>query len=180
MQPPVRRLAESPHPPPRAARSAGARALVAIVRIGVLLSLANGCSEFSPVQTPPNLAARCNDRDSNPAVEISFRRDILEGIFLVDRAAAPGCSCHNPTDALPVGFQMSGLDLSSFATTRRGGMNTAATIVVPGQPCASVLFLKVTQSPPLGARMPRNGPPFLSEAQINLIHDWISEGARDN
>lgn len=144
------------------------------------MSLTNSCSEFSPVQTPPNLAARCSDRDSNPAVEVSFRRDILEGIFLVNRDTAPGCSCHNPADPLPVGLQMSGLDLSSFSGVRRGGMNTATTIIVPNQPCGSVLFLKVTQTPPLGARMPRNGPPFLSEAQIMLIHDWISEGARDN
>jgi len=153
---------------------------VAALAIGVALSLTSSCSEFSPVETPLNLSFRCDDRDTNPAVEVSFQRDILAGIFLVNRNTAPGCSCHNPMDALPVGVQMSGLDLSSFSATRRGGMNSAATIVLPGRPCASTLYLKVTASPPLGGRMPRNGPPFLSDAQIRLIHDWISEGAREN
>lgn len=162
------------------ARRAHAFALPALVALVCSLSLANGCSEFSPVETPPNLTARCRDEDTNPRVAVSFQRDILQGIFLVRRETAPGCSCHNPADDLPVGFQMSGLDLSSFATALRGGTNTPNTAVIAGQPCRSALFLKVTESPPFGARMPRNGPPFLTDAQIRLIHDWIAEGARDN
>ncbi len=144
------------------------------------LSLGNGCSEFSPVETPPNLSARCRDEDTDPLTPVSFERDILQGIFRVNRQTAPGCSCHDPNDALPVGFQMSGLDLTSHSSTLRGGTNTGANAVIPGQPCSSVLYLKVTESPPIGARMPRNGPPFLSATQIKLIHDWISEGARAN
>jgi hypothetical protein len=160
---------------PRAARPLWTLALCAAFSAGL-----RGCAEFSPERTPPNLTARCVDEDTDRATAVSFRRDILEGIFMVRREVAPGCSCHDPNDNLPVGWQMSGLDLSSHSAALRGGTNTASTAVIPGRPCDSVLFLKVTPTPPLGARMPRNGPPFLSDAQIRLIHDWISEGARDN
>lgn len=165
---------------PARVRHTVSRAFVSIASLVASLSLGNGCSEFTPVETPPNIFARCRNEDTDPATPVSFQRDILQGIFMVQREAAPGCSCHNPADPLPVGFQMSGLDLSSHASALRGGTNTAATAVIPGRPCDSALYLKVTPAPPLGARMPRNGPPFLSDAQIRLIHDWIAEGARAN
>lgn len=156
------------------------RAFLSMTSLVALVSLGNGCSEFTPVETPPNIFARCRNEDTDPATPVSFERDILQGIFMVQRENAPGCSCHNPNDPLPVGFQMSGLDLSSHAAALRGGSNTGANAIIAGRPCDSILYLKVTPSPPLGARMPRNGPPFLSDAQIRLVHDWISEGARAN
>ena len=35
-------------------------------------------------------------------------------------------------------------------------------------------------APPFGARMPRNGPPYLPASDVALITDWIIEGAHDN
>jgi len=47
--------------------------------------------------------------------------------------------------------------------------------VVPGNPGASELLRRVRgQSRP---RMPLDGPPYLSAAEIKLIEDWISQGA---
>jgi hypothetical protein len=31
-----------------------------------------------------------------------------------------------------------------------------------------------------GLRMPRNGPPFLTDAQVKMIRDWITAGALNN
>jgi hypothetical protein len=36
---------------------------------------------------------------------------------------------------------------------------------------------KISAAPPFGARMPLDGPPFLSASQIQVISDWIAEGA---
>ena len=49
--------------------------------------------------------------------------------------------------------------------------------VVPNNPDRSFLLTKL-QNPTAaeGARMP-NGKPPLTDAQIQLIHDWISQGA---
>ncbi len=52
-------------------------------------------------------------------------------------------------------------------------------IVIVGNAASSNLYLKVTPTPPFGSRMPVGGP-FLSATQINLIRDWINQGALNN
>jgi hypothetical protein len=111
---------------------------------------------------------------------VLFERDILRPIILRPRGVGPGCSCHQPMEPNNGCFVMTGLDLSSHEALLRGGMRSRANIVLPVRPCDSVLYQKLTASPPFGARMPRNGPPFLTEGEIQLIHDWIAEGARAN
>jgi len=50
--------------------------------------------------------------------------------------------------------------------------------VVPGQPEASELLRRIRgQAHP---RMPLDGPPYLSDDQIDLIERWIESGARDS
>jgi len=50
--------------------------------------------------------------------------------------------------------------------------------VVPGDPDASFLIQKLegTQAPELGGRMPDGGP-YLSTSTINVIRQWIQDGA---
>jgi hypothetical protein len=59
-------------------------------------------------------------------------------------------------------------------------MNSGTRIVIPGKPCDSIIVQKLGLAPPFGARMPYNGPPYLSAAELQLIRDWIAEGALDN
>jgi hypothetical protein len=114
----------------------------------------------------------CSNADSDPAVAVSFAADLLGGVF-----RRYGCtSCH--TDG--IGAQQSGLRLASYATLRTGGGRTGATIVIDGQPCQSLLPQKLSNAPPFGRRMPYNGPPYLTTAELKLVHDWIAEGAHDN
>jgi hypothetical protein len=49
--------------------------------------------------------------------------------------------------------------------------------VVPGNPSASELLRRIRgESRP---RMPFDGPPYLDDAQIRLVEQWIAQGARD-
>ena len=48
--------------------------------------------------------------------------------------------------------------------------------VAPGDPANSYLYRKITGAGITGDRMPQGGP-FLSDAQINLVRDWIRRGA---
>lgn len=49
--------------------------------------------------------------------------------------------------------------------------------VVPGHPDISALYLKISSdTPPYGSRMPLGGP-YMSAADIALVHDWIALGA---
>lgn len=47
----------------------------------------------------------------------------------------------------------------------------------PGNPDASYLVQKIQGTAAVGSRMPANGPPFLSQAQIDLIRSWVAAGA---
>lgn len=154
-----------------------------LMQLGLLGSLVFGsfsCLDAIDALDPnvgPPLGPRCANQDGDPDVEVSFQREILP---IITRSVAGGCGCHQPTATSPIGLEQSGLNLSSYTALREGGNNSRANIVVPGQPCDSVLWQKVSEGPPFGARMPFNGPPFLDDEARRKIADWIAEGARDN
>lgn len=124
------------------------------------------------------LSERCANQDSDPDRDVSFSTQILP--ILKKQGEPVGCSCHQPSDPNPIGFEQGGLDLSSHMALFRGGNNSKSNIIVPGQPCDSILWQKISAGPPFGARMPFSGPPFLADEKRVLISDWIAEGARDN
>ena len=123
-------------------------------------------------------AGVCSPEDSDPRYDVSFSEDVFP--LLERMSPEPGCGCHMPMSRRPIGIENSGLNLGSYGSLMRGGTTSGADIVVPGDPCASILVQKVSSAPPFGARMPSNGPPYLSNAERALIADWIAEGAHDN
>ncbi len=62
--------------------------------------------------------------------------------------------------------------------------NTQMWRVVPGDPENSYLMVKILgdENDPrfIGKRMPRDGPPYLSDVENEMIRSWISAGALDN
>jgi hypothetical protein len=134
------------------------------------------CTQLEP-DVGGLLAGGCKDVDSDPGRPISFAGDVRP---LLDRPLG-GCSCHLPNGTGPgPGIQLAGLNLVSYATLRAGGASSGPRIAIPGQPCDSLLYLKIGTAPPFGSRMPLNGPPYYTPAEIQLISDWIAEGALDN
>jgi hypothetical protein len=151
----------------RAAMVAVLAILALYLAAGVLVA---GCA-LEPDVGPP-LAGQCDPADSDPDVDVDFGRDIRP---LFDRPGTEGgCSCHGVGGS---GQQLSGFDMSSLSTLRRGGEVSGNRIVVPGDPCSSVLVQKLSAAPAVGARMPLSGPPFFSDAEQQLVKDWIAEGA---
>ena len=151
------------------------------MRFGVVALLLAGCLDAVDALDPDvgqPIAPRCVNQDSDPDDTVSFSRDVLP-IFRVE-AGPVGCACHQPTDPNPIGLEQTGLNLGSYDSLRAGGQNSGAQIILDGLPCDSILWQKISPGPPFGARMPFNGPPFLSDDDRRLIADWIAEGARDN
>ena len=143
------------------------------VLCGLALGLA-ACGIEPDVGKP--LAGACDNADTDEAMVVSFRGEIRP---LIARSRS-GCSCHLPSSTGPgPGTRLGGLDLSSLSSLRAGGFNSAASIVVPAQPCDSVLYQKLYEAPPFGSRMPLGGP-YWSDEELALLHDWIAEGAADN
>lgn len=140
--------------------------------------LLGGCIDSIEPDVGPLQASSCVNDDTDPSSDVSFKDDIIPMILM---QTGTGClQCHAPDAPTPLGFEVSGLDLSSYASAARGGANSDGTAIIPGQPCQSIMYQKVSPAPPFGGRMPLNGPPYLSEQQLQLVHDWISEGAKNN
>ncbi len=57
--------------------------------------------------------------------------------------------------------------------------DSGLTIVTPGDPDASLLYLKVTD-PPCGNRMPAAYEPYLDARQTEQVRQWIATGALNN
>ena len=144
--------------------------------IDAVAALAVAACALAP-DVGPLLASTCSDTDTQPARTVSFAAQIRP---ILDRPMA-GCSCHLPAAGEPgTATQQSGLSLGSYASLREGGTNSGPQIVIAGQPCASILYQKVSDAPPFGSRMPLSGPPFLTSDELQLLHDWIAEGAANN
>ncbi len=157
-------------------------ALVGAVLLGlgaVGAVAASGCvmDGFAPDVGEP-LAGTCSVEDSDPQVDVSFALD-LRPLMNRPRGEA-GCSCHTPTNGTPSGIELGGLDLGSWHALMQGGRQSGSEIIVPGDPCSSILIEKITETPGFGARMPLDGEPYLTPAEIQLFRDWIAEGAEDN
>jgi uncharacterized membrane protein len=80
--------------------------------------------------------------------------------------------CHTASGVMgpaPEGYLLTGYEQALDAADRAR--------IVPGNPGASELLRRIRgQARP---RMPFDGPPYLTEAEIRLISDWIAQGARD-
>jgi hypothetical protein len=111
---------------------------------------------------------------------ISFRRDIRP---LLNRAAndptGKGCkNCHYSTEPNHPGLDLGGIDLATLGAIREGGGSTGKRIIVPGKPDESGFIQKLRGTYPYGTRMPKNGPPYWSDADVKIVSDWIAQGAK--
>jgi hypothetical protein len=100
--------------------------------------------------------------------------DVPTTVFQNNCSATAGC--HSSTD------KQMGLDLQSPNVASRliGIKSVGGTglLVDPSNPSASVLYTKLTASPPFGARMPF-GEPALDQATIACVLQWITTQVSD-
>lgn len=102
--------------------------------------------------------------------DVSFNDDILP-IFKAE------CTRCHFDEASP-----GNLDLSTYESLMSGNSNHPDKLVVPGYPYQSLLYESVASDEQnvLQYRMPKDGPPYLQDIEIQLIYDWIYQGAEDN
>ena len=91
----------------------------------------------------------------------------------VEKTLVQRCAkCHSPSGLM--GGPPEGYLLTSYAATLS---HEDRSRVVPGSADSSELVRRIRgQARP---RMPYDGPPYLDEAEIALIVDWVNQGARD-
>ena len=80
-------------------------------------------------------------------------------------------ACHSGESA------RKGVRLDGYEYSLAGG-SSGGPVIIPGDPPGSELLKRITGE--VGPVMPLNGPPFLTDQEIQLITAWIAAGAPDN
>jgi hypothetical protein len=143
----------------------------ALVTTAGLLS----CSEVAPLVGSEVTRSTDAGGDARP-VAFSEIRKLMDR--MPDDPTGPGCKrCHYSDQPSHIGLDLGGLDLRTLGSLRQGGGTSGTRIVVPGRPDESAIVQKLKGTYPFGTRMPKSGPPFWSEQEIQLVVDWIAQGA---
>lgn len=90
--------------------------------------------------------------------------------------------CHTDNGRSPAaGMNLrAGSAFTNLVNVASSGLPSAVR-VIPGNANGSYLVQKLEGAPGIvGLRMPRNGPPYLTDAQVKMVRDWITAGAPNN
>jgi hypothetical protein len=140
------------------------RVSVGVVALSAALSAA-GCGSSSSSPSAPSA--------SGPTFSVQIQQQIL----------TPACvPCHSDDNRTASGGLnlKSGTSYSQLVNVASNG-KSGAVRVIPGNPSGSYLVQKLEGAADIvGLRMPRNGPPYLTDAQVAVIRQWIQNGAPNN
>lgn len=129
------------------------------IRLGLLLAAFTIC--VSGCGTSDDDTGDGGVVDTPTGSGVSFQNDVLP--ILTQRCAVPGCH---------VAGGPRGIDLRTYESVLQGGQRGA--IVVAGNAAGSEIVNQIATG-----NMPPGGPP-LEDAQVQLISDWIIDGAQNN
>jgi len=133
-------------------------------------------------------AAACDESLSTiagptPSLEPTFA-SIQANIFeLTDSAGRNSCtSCHTNVGRNPAGGLNLLRDVAYDQLVNVSSIQAPALKrVTPGDPQASYVVHKVDgRAGIVGTRMPRNGPPYMTDGQVLILKRWIELGAPRN
>jgi len=150
----------------RATGSAGVPTAVAVL-LATAAFLTNACGTVKSPTEPAPIA---------PGSAYTFAR--IQGEIFTPTCAKAGC--HSRAVASGGMVLEAGVSYGQIVN-HPAGENPALARISPGHPEASYLLKKVRGDSDIsGTRMPQDGPPFLTQAQIDGIAGWIAAGAPDN
>jgi len=141
-------------------------AALALAIVGV-----SGCDEKLRDVTGPS-----------PNLDVTFSSIRSEIFETTDLAGRTSCiTCHTDIGHPPAGNLNLRNDPFTALVNVASRQKPGAVIVIPGDPNNSYLIRKLEGGPDIAQlRMPRNGPPYLTEGQIRVIRRWIENGAPNN
>ena len=111
------------------------------------------------------------------APEVSFSNQVA--VLFDFMALGPGryncASCHAYCDICSGGLSVLPHDLLMRGDSDHGP------VVIPRRSASSLLLQRLLPSQPIPYRMPQDGlPSYMPQEDIQVIADWIDQGARDN
>jgi hypothetical protein len=112
-------------------------------------------------------AAAQDSSAATPAKVISYTKDVAP---ILEKFCA---TCHNADEDHP-----SQLFLDSYETLMKGGKHGKA--IQPGNSTESLLLQKMNPAPPFGKKMPPSKKLVPTAGQIEILRQWIEQGAKKN
>lgn len=108
----------------------------------------------------------------------SIRQNIFTNSDASGRAACTSCHTTAGGRVPPVGIDFGSPNVHAQLVNVGSVGKPGAIRVIPGDPENSYLIHKLDgRSGIVGLRMPRSGPPYLTDGQIRVIKRWIENGA---
>jgi hypothetical protein len=142
--------------------------LVKVLFVVSLFAASSGCDEkLSSITGPtPNL-------EPNIA---SIQNEIFTSS---DSSGRTSCiTCHTNVGRQPAANLNLAGDAMRALVNVPSVQKSGSVLVIPGDPANSYLIQKIKgEGGIVGLRMPRNGPPFLTDGQVLVIERWIQLGA---
>ena len=133
-----------------------------------LCAAASGCDEKLSSVTGPT-----------PNLEPNIASIQAEIFTSSDSSGRTSCiTCHTNVGRTPAaGLNLAG-DAMRAMVNVPSVQKPGAVLVIPGDPANSYLIQKIKGTGGIaGLRMPRNGPPYLTDGQVLVIERWIQLGA---
>jgi hypothetical protein len=112
--------------------------------------------------------------DFSTVPEVFFTTDVQPLIVLFSPPGYGCLNCHSGPEPLP-----GGLSLSTYETLLAGS-SIDGPVVIARRSTSSRLIQRLSPTTAVPLRMPQYGPNYMSAAEIQLISDWIDQGARNN
>ena len=106
-------------------------------------------------------------KTSKSPKEISYSKDVAP---ILDKFCA---TCHNKDEDHP-----SQLFMDSYESLMKGGKHGQA--VKPGNAKESLLLQKMDAEPPFGKKMPPSKKLIPTDEQVEVLRQWIDQGAKKN
>lgn len=120
------------------------------------------------------------DANGNPVTPGSGGSGGLTADFqsIQDNVFTPICTkCHIGASA-PQGLQLDATHSYAMLVGVASAEQPAVLRVAPGDPDSSYIIRKLQGTPGIsGVQMPANGPPYLPQSTIDVIRQWITNGA---
>ncbi|GJM45456.1 MAG: hypothetical protein DHS20C21_22980 [Gemmatimonadota bacterium] len=107
------------------------------------------------------------------------RLSTIQGTIFTPKCAIGGC--HDDA-SMTVGLSVQDGSTYGLTVGVPAAENSSLSRIEPFKPDSSYLYLKIVEDPSgrILDRMPLTGPPFLSDAEIAAVAEWILQGAQDN
>jgi uncharacterized membrane protein len=101
--------------------------------------------------------------------EVSYENDVAPIL------AASCASCHLPGQP---GYVASGFDLEDYDSLMKG--TRYGPVVIPGDPLTSALVMLIEGRADPSLKMPHGDARPLTKGEIQAIHLWVEQGAKNN